>query len=87
MNPQNKTHNRWDESWLEGENADYLESLYEQFLEAPERLSEKWRHYFSEMEQVDNHTNHALVRKQFCVNGLFQSRDSTGSICSRNIAR
>jgi 2-oxoglutarate dehydrogenase E1 component len=91
MNPQNKIQNHWDESWLEGENADYLESLYEQYLEAPQRLSEKWRRYFANLDQANEQTNnqtipqneninHSLVRKQFCVNGLFQARDSTGYI-------
>ena len=87
MNPQNKRQNHWDESWLEGNNADYLESLYEQYLTAPEHLSAKWRKYFATMEVMDEqgdksnkYINHTQVRKQFCVNGLFQSRDQGGYI-------
>jgi len=87
MNPQNKRQNRWDDSWLEGENADYLESLYEQYLEAPEHLSLTWQQYFSNIEHNEDQSNpknervnHTLIRKQFCVNGLFQSRNHTGYI-------
>ena len=35
-----------DESLLEGENAVYLEGLYEQFLNDPFLVNESWRQYF-----------------------------------------
>ncbi|HQT25411.1 MAG TPA: 2-oxoglutarate dehydrogenase E1 component, partial [Burkholderiales bacterium] len=39
------------ESWLSGANAAYVESLFEDFIENPESVSEAWRNAFSEMPE------------------------------------
>ena len=45
-------HNQaWDDSLLEGENADYLEMLYEQYQESPDSLDSQWQSYFAALEQ------------------------------------
>ena len=73
-----KCDNNWDDSLLEGENADYLEMLYEQYQESPESLSHKWQQYFSELSDATQNTpKHSLIRKQFRSNGLFQHRDNS----------
>ena len=75
----------WDDSLLEGENAEYLEMLYEQYQESPESLDTKWQAYFSGLEHENfarEIPKHSLIRKQFRANGLFHSFDNAGCVSS-----
>lgn len=81
----NSKQQQWDDSLLEGENAEYLERLYEQYQDSPNTLDDKWQRYFSELEQnaLDKETpKHSVIRKQFRANGLFHSFDKVGCISS-----
>lgn len=40
----------------------YLESLYEQFLEAPDSVEPSWRAYFSSIAEGEPEANHSLIR-------------------------
>jgi len=78
MQDNNKQYQGWDESLLEGENAAYLEMLYEQYQDDPETLSPQWQEYFAHYE-VSHYTKplverpkHSLIRQQFRVNGGFR---------------
>lgn len=71
----NNKYDVWDESLLEGENAAYLEMLYEQYQDDPESLSNDWRAYFSHYETTNRlhiSPKHSIVRQQFKVNGGFR---------------
>jgi len=56
-------------SYLSGGNANYLEELYEQFLQDPASVSQEWQNYFKNLPTVGNNTNgdisHAQVRQHF----------------------
>ncbi len=59
---------RWSTSMLDGGNASYIEQLYDDFLNDPQSVDEKWRRYFSALlpsqsAQVD--VSHFPVREQF----------------------
>ncbi len=45
-----------DESFLDGEHAVFLEQVYQQYQDAPETLSNEWRNYFRDLEQIDQRT-------------------------------
>ncbi|HHJ20091.1 MAG TPA: 2-oxoglutarate dehydrogenase E1 component, partial [Gammaproteobacteria bacterium] len=53
---------------MEGDNAAYLEGLYEQYLQNPESVEQNWREYFSQLPIVNHHhqeTRHSRVRDYF----------------------
>ncbi len=39
-------------SYLFGSNAPYVEDLYEQYLEDPASIDEKWRQFFDRLQQT-----------------------------------
>ena len=41
-----------ENSYLFGGNAPYVEDLYEQYLEDPNSVDEKWRQYFDRLQQA-----------------------------------
>ena len=41
-----------ENSYLFGGNAPYVEDLYEQYLEDPSSVDEKWRQYFDRLQQA-----------------------------------
>lgn len=41
-----------ENSYLFGGNAPYVEELYEQYLEDPNSVDEKWRQYFDRLQQA-----------------------------------
>lgn len=58
----------WESSPLAGSNAAYVEQLYEDYLDDPNSVPEKWRRFFAELPKVNGHEveiSHASVRKQF----------------------
>src|SRR5690606_38209865 len=51
-------------SHLFGGNAPYVEELYEQYLDNPASVSEKWRAYFDQMQLQPTATGQEGVRDQ-----------------------
>ncbi|MFN7094858.1 MAG: 2-oxoglutarate dehydrogenase E1 subunit family protein, partial [Burkholderiales bacterium] len=41
---------KWNSSYLFGTNADFIEELYEQYLDNPQRLDPKWKNYFDSLQ-------------------------------------
>ena len=63
-------------SQLSAENAAYVEDLYEQYLMAPQSVSEQWRDYFEKLPRTNGSQidmPHKNVREQF----LLLARNST----------
>ena len=63
-------------SQLSAENAAYVEDLYEQYLMAPQSVSEQWRDYFEKLPRTNGSQAdmpHKNVREQF----LLLARNST----------
>ena len=59
----------WRSSHIAGGNADYVEALYEQYLEAPNDVSPEWRDFFDKLPRVESNIQpdipHAIVRSHF----------------------
>ena len=70
---QSTDNNNNQETLLDGENAVYLEQLFEKFLEDPNSVSERWQRYFVEMpvpaDFVTGNT-HSEMREKFAKNNL-----------------
>ncbi|APZ44763.1 2-oxoglutarate dehydrogenase E1 component [Acidihalobacter ferrooxydans] len=63
---------QWAGSLLFGSNADYLETLYEAYLRAPDSVDARWRAYFEQLPQVNGHTRetaHSAIRAAFVQHG------------------
>jgi 2-oxoglutarate dehydrogenase E1 component len=63
----NNMNNAFD-SLLEGENAVYLELLFESYLQDPDSVSAGWQAYFSKMPvpiEFQNGNSHSYMRQQF----------------------
>jgi len=56
-------------SYLFGSNAPYIEELYENFLENPNSVDEKWKQYFTDLSKqpgaADVDVAHAPIRESF----------------------
>jgi 2-oxoglutarate dehydrogenase E1 component len=60
--------NNIKDSMLEGENAAYLELMFENFLKDPQAVSEDWQRYFKDMPVPSDFRagdTHSALRKQF----------------------
>ncbi len=58
----------WRSSGLSGNNAAYLEQLYEDYLQDPAMVAPKWRDYFARLPQVDGVVRdvpHRQIREAF----------------------
>lgn len=59
----------WRTSHIAGGNADYVEALYEQYLESPNDIDPEWRDFFDKLPSVEGNINpdisHATVRAHF----------------------
>ncbi|VAW81565.1 2-oxoglutarate dehydrogenase E1 component, partial [hydrothermal vent metagenome] len=56
----------WDSSQLSGENAAYLEGLYEAYLQNPASVSEVWKRFFETLARTNNQgieCSHAAARE------------------------
>jgi len=68
----NKMKNQKD-TLLEGENAAYLELLFENYLNDPTSVSEEWQQYFADMPipmDFRNGATHSVLRDQFRTSNL-----------------
>ncbi|MEX2489348.1 MAG: 2-oxoglutarate dehydrogenase E1 component [Pseudomonadales bacterium] len=67
----------WRTGHLSGNNAAYVEELYENYLEDPAQVPEEWRSYFERLPRVDGVTadiSHATVREHFLLLSKNQGR-------------
>lgn len=59
----------WRSSHISGGNADYVEALYEQYLESPNNVDQEWRDFFHKLPRVEGNIQpdvpHATVRAHF----------------------
>ena len=58
----------WASSGLTGASADYLEALYEDYLNEPSSVSEDWQNYFSSFSsgyKANNNESHSAIREHF----------------------
>src|SRR3990167_1789083 len=58
----------WQTSELNGDSSDYLEMLYEAYLQAPESVSSEWQQYFKQLPQGrpgSSDVSHEAVRQAF----------------------
>ena len=46
---ENNNNNTQQDTLLDGENAAYLEMLFENYLQDPNSVSERWQRYFADM--------------------------------------
>ena len=65
-----------EESLLEGENANYIDGLYEQFLNDPFLVNKSWRDYFADLPvpaDLQQGLRHSEIQAQFRNASLFKS--------------
>lgn len=56
----------WRNSHMNGANAHYVEQLFERYLDAPDTISEQWRHYFDTLvEDSNSHVPLSPIRERF----------------------
>ena len=55
----------WASSEKNGVNMEYLESLYETYLDDPQSLDPSWQEYFSKLNPSDTDTHHSQINKEF----------------------
>ncbi len=53
MTENSSMHDLWSTSLLAGGNVDYLEDLYESYLQDPASVDEEWRRYFERLPRVN----------------------------------
>ncbi|MCK5726788.1 MAG: 2-oxoglutarate dehydrogenase E1 component [Thiotrichaceae bacterium] len=83
------TNERHYESLLEGENAAYLEGLYENYLADPFSVNKSWRDYFATLPlpaELQQGVRHSQVQRQFTQPALF-SKHCDGVIDGAEIER
>ncbi len=54
-----------ESSYLSGANAEYIEALYEQFLEDPTSMQGPWYSFFVDVKAAGPDYSHTLIREQF----------------------
>ncbi len=80
LQSDNNNNNETLDTLLDGENAVYLEMLFESYLQDPFSVSENWRKYFSDMPiptDFREGATHSVLREKFSTRRLH--RESNGS--------
>lgn len=54
----------WSTSHLSGGNAEYVEQLYDQYLEDPQQVSDEWRQHFDNLPRIDDHNGEDVSHRQ-----------------------
>ena len=78
----NNKNDKGQETLLDGENAIYLELLFENYLKDPTTVSENWQRYFSDMPvpaDFQNGATHSVMRDQFRTDKLHTHTSSEQS--------
>ncbi|UJF25254.1 2-oxoglutarate dehydrogenase E1 component [Suttonella sp. R2A3] len=65
-------------SGLYGGNAEYIEVLYEQYLDDPQSVNEQWQNYFAELKQDSDEKSRLDVQERFEVLGQMPPMASGG---------
>ena len=63
---QQRLYDLWETTQLGGDNAAYLEDLYEQYLTDPDSVAETWRAFFADLPRVSGpaeEVRHSAVRE------------------------
>ena len=55
----------WNQSYLAGGNAPYIESLYESYLDDPGSVNPRWRQFFDDVSQQQGDISHEHIRQHF----------------------
>ena len=78
----------FDSSHLAGGNADYAETLYEQFLESPESVPVDWRRYFDALPDGPRDIAHGPIQAAFAerVSGQRSSGPATSAVDAKQTA-
>ena len=82
MSQANENNNNHD-TLLDGENAAYLELLFERYIEDPSSVNQKWQDYFSDMpvpEDFLNGNTHSEMREKFLQNNLHRSASAQAAV-------
>lgn len=59
---------QWKSSYLFGSNGDFIEELYELYLENPENIDSKWRNYFDSIQDGSTRdVNHNDIKEKFTI--------------------
>ncbi|PNK60490.1 2-oxoglutarate dehydrogenase E1 component [Psychrobacter sp. FDAARGOS_221] len=66
MNTMTNNAVKADATELAGDNASYIEALYEQYLQDPDSVDAEWQTYFKEFETGDDALHHA-IQDQFLL--------------------
>lgn len=81
-------HRMRENSYLAGDSADYIESLYEQFLKDPSAVNSDWRHYFESLANqpgiAAQDISHEDIRRYFLQ--LAKQRQSSVSLVSGDVS-
>ncbi len=68
----------WRTSHISGGNADYVEELYEQYLQDPNSVQDTWRSYFDSLPRVSETNSrdvpHSTIREHFELLGKHRAR-------------
>ena len=70
---------------LFGGNASAVESLYEQYLEQPDSVTQEWREYFAAMGDPDTEIAHSAIRDQLLQES--QEGRKVGRVLKRSTAK
>lgn len=58
----------WNSSYLFGGNGDFIEELYELYLDNPSNVDEKWKKYFDSLQDGKSRdVNHSDVKEKFAI--------------------
>ncbi len=58
----------WNSSYLFGGNGDFIEELYEIYLENPANVDDKWKKYFDSLQDgKPQDVNHSDIREKFSI--------------------
>lgn len=59
---------QWKSSYLFGNNADFVEDLYESYIENPDSVDVSWKKYFDSLQDGKSHdVAHSLIRDKFAI--------------------
>lgn len=78
----------WRTGHLSGNNASYVEELYEKYLEDPSQIPEQWRSYFETLPRVNGAAapdiSHATVREHFLL--LSKNQGRVAPVAARTVS-
>ena len=81
---------RFEESFKYGGNSQYLDHLYEQYIEDPSKIKPEWKKYFDSIQNGQNDQSHKLIIEKFrnkkvTIKKPFPSTESSNSSDVQNL--